>query len=162
MIRLERIKKKNYTLFKNLYQFYIYELSEFKEFPLNNFGKFEDSITNLYLIEEDLLPYFIIYNEKVVGFILIQSGNWSPSSSIDYYIGEFFILRMYQKNGLGYKAIKEVFKIHKGVYLVGQISSNIPAIKFWNNLYKIENIKTLNFIEKNENYNFILQQFKIK
>lgn len=163
-LELKTVEKEDIILLKNLYQLYLYDLSPYTGEKINSAGLFNEESIELFLSEDDLKAFFIIYKRQIIGFILIQSGIYSPMKDVDYYISEFFILAQYRKNRLGLNSLKILFNNYPGTYLSGQLSNNQPALRFWNSVYKTLKINTDNYIQSLEDcncLNFILQKFKI-
>lgn len=140
-VRLELVTFEERTKLENLITLYLHDLSEFADdLKINIDGKFEYGGLELYFSKEDLKPFFIIYKEEVVGFLLFNSGKYVPRN-VDYSVHEVFILKGFRKKGICFAAIKEIFALYKGRYKIEQLEKNKTAIDFWRKLYKTEKLE---------------------
>ena len=125
---LRKIELKDKNLLENMMQLYLHDISI--NFPIDF-----DSTTCKY--DYDLDSYFeknvafFIENEKQekLGFILIDL-----LSNTSFEISEMFILNNYKRQGIGEKAIKDIFKKYRGDWIVKAVPLSIVAEKFWNNV----------------------------
>ena len=130
--------KADEEILKNLFQFYIYDFSEFMNLDVEANGRYRE-----YSLDgENLSPYFIKNDTKYIGFVLVDKDETSNC------ILEFFIMKKYRREGIGKSAAKEIFRLHKGNWVVHQISANKPAQAFWRNV--IAEFTEGNFIEGEE------------
>lgn len=116
-------------IIQNLARFYIYDLSEYQKRKCPDNGLFEDEDYLRYWENDGFSPYLIKVENELAGFALIDKGG--SSQSIDYQVGEFFILRKFRREGIAEKAAREIFDRHPGNWEAMALSNNIPAIKFW-------------------------------
>ncbi len=162
-ISLSEIRKKDQLTFKNIYQFYLYDLSKYTYDDLDELAMFLDESTDLYLEEDQLLPFFIKLEGQTIGFILLESGDFTPSFHIDYSIAEFFILNKFRNKDYGLRALEKLFEKYPGRYVLGQLSNNIAAIKFWEKAFKHFQIDPLRYEEDmDQDYKFLIEEFTIK
>ncbi|MGV3465892.1 MAG: GNAT family N-acetyltransferase [Heyndrickxia sp.] len=159
-IEVVPIKVEEKHILKNIYPLYLHDLSPYNGEDINQDGLYDIDFLDLFWKEEGLLPYFIKKEEKMIGFILVQNGKYGPPTGEDFYISEFFILRKYRRSGVGTSAFKELIESKPGTYLLGQLPSNLPAIKFWKNVYKALNIEFEEFVN-NELGSLIYQRFEV-
>ena len=125
---LRKIELKDKNLLENMMQLYLHDISI--NFPIDF-----DSTTCKYYY--DLDSYFekniafFIENEKQekLGFILIDL-----LSNTSFEISEMFILNNYKRQGIGEKAIKDIFKKYRGDWIVKAVPLSTVAEKFWNNV----------------------------
>lgn len=162
-ISLSKIRKKDQQAFKNIYQFYLYDLSSYTYDDTNDLLVFLDESTDLYLEEDQLLPFFINLDDRPIGFILVESGEFTPSFKIDYSISEFFILNKYRNKNYAIYALEKLFQDYPGNYILGQLSNNITAIKFWEKVFKHFQLEPIRYEEDmGEDYKFLIEEFTIK
>lgn len=132
---------------ENLITLYLHDLSEFADdLKVNQDGKFEYEGIELYFTRDELKPFFIYFHDEVVGFILLNSGNFVPKD-IDYSVHEFFILKSFRKKGIGSAAVRKLMDIYKGKYKIVQLAGNKPAINFWKSFYRKQGIEYSESIE---------------
>jgi predicted acetyltransferase len=130
MVELIESTKKEKSVFENLIQLYLYDMSEQLDISCEENGKYL-GISNLdyYFDNAKSYPYLIFKNSEIIGFVLICGD--SKDESIDYSIDEFFILNKFQGSGLGAKVALKIFNRFPGQWKIEQIPSNKLAIKFW-------------------------------
>lgn len=143
-----RIKLQDKAILKNIYQLYLHDLSSYNQEDLDHNGLYDVGFLDLFWEKEGLFPFFINIKDNVIGFILVQTGRFAPSTGEDYYISEFFILRKYRRKGIGKAAISKLFSLFPGTYLLGQMPTNMPAIQFWKSLFKSLDIEFQEFIKE--------------
>ncbi|WP_040952739.1 GNAT family N-acetyltransferase [Gorillibacterium massiliense] len=139
-IQVIRMKREDQEKFLNLYNLYLYDLSEYNGDELKEDGKFDPTNTYLYLERDELQPFFIIKDDKVVGFILICSAPF-VSDGIDYSIQELFVLKKYRGNQIAGKAVELVLEKLEGKIRVEQLKANKAAVHFWKKFYNQTDIK---------------------
>jgi len=82
-IEITRIARDQKETFLNLYNLYLYDLSEFTLEDPTNSGAFDPTNTCLYLEKDELHPYFIVNDSKIIGFILVCAPPFVPED-VDY------------------------------------------------------------------------------
>ncbi len=116
----------------NLFQYYIYDLSECMGWPPNDDGCFfvDDSVTGLsdYWNRPDHFPYLIFVDGEVAGFSLVRKY---PGNVDEFDMGQFFVLRKYKRKGIGQKAFELTVRKHQGKWLTRVLPDNTQAKKFW-------------------------------
>lgn len=88
----------------------------------------------------DRLPYYIVEDGVVVGFVLINRHSLFIKDA--YNIAEFFIQKQYRKKGIGGDAVSKVFSKLNGNWEIRVLKENKKAQAFWR--------KTLNIILKDK------------
>lgn len=134
-VRISEILPEQKELFLNLYNLYLYDLSEFTgEEPAGD-GRFDLANTHLYLERKELFPYFIYCSGKVAGFILICTPPFVPEG-VDYTLQELFLLKKYRGQQVAQTAVAEVMRRHSGRVRVEQLRNNLAAVAFWKKFYE--------------------------
>ncbi len=123
----------SFDFVNNLFQYYIYDMSEYTGWaPFTN-GTFAvvDSVTMLsdYWHKAGHYPYLIMAGEEVAGFSLIRNY---PQLVNTYDMGQFFVLRKFKRQGIGEAAFKLSVQAHPGKWLVRVLGDNLAAKSFWN------------------------------
>ncbi|WP_440117781.1 GNAT family N-acetyltransferase [Paenibacillus sp. QZ-Y1] len=139
-IQITSILAEQKELFLNLYNLYLYDLSEFSGEDLLEEGKYDPTNTYLYLERGELHPFFIQYEDKVIGFVLICSPPYVPED-VDYTVQELFLVKKYRGQGLAKKAIDLVFAQFQGKFKVEQFADNSAAVLFWKRYYEQHQIE---------------------
>lgn len=130
---IQQITEANKELFENLFNYYLYELSAYSQEDIGTEGTFEMEDISPYYRDERLYPYFITFNDRIVGFILITSPPY-VAREVDYSVQELFILPKYRGTSIAKEAVMQIFKLYSGRYEVGMFKSNGRAVKFWTKL----------------------------
>jgi len=138
-VDLKRIQLDQKEKFLNLYNLYLYDLSQYTgEDPQDN-GVFDPTNTYLYLEREELFPFFLQYEDKTIGIILICSPPFVPAG-IDYTVQELFLLKKYRGMNIASKAVAKVLTHFEGKFSISQLEANKPAVNFWKKYYQEYNI----------------------
>ncbi|PLS15434.1 GNAT family N-acetyltransferase [Bacillus sp. M6-12] len=145
----------NQEILRNLFQFYIYDFSEFIDAHVEENGRFGDYPLSDYWTDVNHFPYLIRFNENYAGFVLVKRIKTESKSYFS--IAEFFIMKKYRRNGLGKSVAKDIFRLYKGNWEVFQMEKNEPAQLFWRNV--ISEYTNGHFTEKKEEGKRIIQEF---
>ncbi|MCY9764377.1 GNAT family N-acetyltransferase [Paenibacillus alvei] len=148
-IEITQINKDQKELFLNLYNFYLYDLSEYTGDELRDDGMFDPTNTYLYLERSELFPYFIKKNGRIIGFVLVCSPPF-VDENIDFAIQELFVLRKYRGKNIAKQAVELVLGALEGIIRVEQVKANNSAVRFWNKFYEEHSILKLS--EKEESF----------
>lgn len=121
---LELITERNCEIFERLVQDYEEEFS-----PLTGKSK---QPNGKYTIDVDWhfpnIGYFWEENMQIMGFVIKdQCGEYSD-------IGEFYVIPVYRKMGVGRKMAFSIFDQHPGLWQVRQIQNAELAKLFWRNI----------------------------
>lgn len=129
-IELRRIKDNEKEIVYNLFNYYLYDMSEYTGWGIDSFGKidFDISILDSYWKEDDHYPYFIICDSEIAGFSLLRKD---PSDKSFYDIGQFFVLRKFKGKGVGRKAFELSVSKYPGKWLTRVLTENKGAMYFW-------------------------------
>jgi len=135
MILLIKVEMAEKEILKNLLSLYLHELSRYtNDLEINNEGLFEYDSLDLFFEDEKLIPYFVKYEQSIIGFILLSKSPYAKPGT-DYSIQEFFILNQYRKRGLAQLVMKEIMKMYIGKFSIIILKSNEKAIHFWRKFY---------------------------
>lgn len=161
-VRLIPVPAEKKHILENLLNLYLHELSQFvDDLHINADGRFEYEGMELYFQREELKPFFVYSAERVTGFILLNTGRFAPQG-IDYVIHEFFILKGYRGKGVARSAISKLLSQNSGRYRIDQLTSNIPAIRFWKNFYAHQGIEYSETIQIVDGLECSSQVFPVK
>ncbi|MNO54212.1 hypothetical protein D3C76_446780 [compost metagenome] len=98
-IEIAQISKDQKELFLNLYNLYLYDLSEYNGDELTDDGIFDPTNTYLYLERNELYPFFIKKDGSIIGFVLVCSSPF-VDENIDFSIQELFLLKKHRGNNI--------------------------------------------------------------
>jgi predicted acetyltransferase len=161
-MQITKVEQNGKDILRQLITLFLHDLSEFNsdlEINQSN-GLFEFDVFEWFFEKEGLTPFFIHEEDKIIGFILLQSGQFSNQEFADYVLNSFFIIKKYRRRGLGKEACKEFFKQFPGRYAISQVKTNTPAIHFWKSIYKSFSIEFYEKEEIEEGHEVIYQYFK--
>jgi predicted acetyltransferase len=122
----------SYDYVKNLFQYYIYDMSEFTAWPPYDDGTYnvEDSITGLsdYWEKPKHYPYLIKIDGEIAGFSLVREY---PELDTQFDMGQFFVMRKFKRKSVGERAFQLTVQQHPGTWLVRVLPNNAGAQSFW-------------------------------
>lgn len=129
------VPAEKYEYVKNLFQYYIYDMSEYTGWSPYENGTFEvsDLVTGLsdYWHKPNHYPYLIMVGDQVAGFSLVRRY---PGSDDYFDMGQFFVLRKFKRKGVGEQAFKQTVARHSGKWVTRVLPNNLGAKKFWLNV----------------------------
>lgn len=133
---LEKVRKDEKEILKNLLEFYQYDFNIFYNADLNKNGRFEFIDTDEYFKDTENKALFIRVNGKYAGFILVSNNTVYANKG--KCIEEFWIMPKYRKGMFAFDVLREVFN---------QIQTKIEFIVLKKNKRWL---KSLNYwVEKN-------------
>ena len=108
-ITLEKIPEAQKSVLRQLIELYEYEFTEFYHNDVNEHGYFGYKYLDHYWTEEGRFPFFIKVNGKLAGFVLVNNYCYLIKDSTARSIAEFFVIRKYQRKGVGRVVARQVF-----------------------------------------------------
>lgn len=149
------------VLLKNLYSFYLHDLSVYNHTLLiNEKGAFEFDSFDLIWEKEGITPYLIKSGTELVGFFLLLEK--PLMTKVDYCINDFFLYNRYRGKGHGEEVLQKLFAEKQGTYYISQLLSNKRAVSFWKRIYKQFDIDFEETLEMEDGLEVISQKFEIK
>lgn len=131
-MKVELVVAESSDIIRNLFQYYIYDMSEYTKFKPNSDGTYTvaESIIKLndYWNNEDHYPYLVLVDGEIAGFSLVRKF---PYNRYYFDIGQFFILRKYKGQGIGRKAFELTVNKHPGQWITRVLPDNTGAYEFW-------------------------------
>jgi predicted acetyltransferase len=123
------------ALIQGLFQFYVYDFSEFQpadsaDFELNAEAQYDPYPLDQYWVDGPSIPLLIKRGERVVGFALINDFAHS-GEALDHSMAEFFVLRKYRRAGVASFAVGEILRRYPGRWEIAIAARNAPALGFW-------------------------------
>lgn len=134
-LELSRVKLEEKDILYRLLQLALYDGSYYIDNIINNQGIFEYKYFEDYFLDETRDKYFIKYNGKLAGFVLINENNKFNSQGKT--IAEFLILPPYRRKHLGKEAAIKAFELYPGNWEVQPMENNPIAYSFWNNVISV-------------------------
>lgn len=133
-MNFERMKTEDYSILKQLYQYYRYEVSPYSvTLNIKEDGFYPDDDLKHYLDERHLLPLIIREGNRPVGFVLMNTPPHTPEG-YDYFISDVFIIKAYRHQGLMQGVLENIFIDMPGTYAVLIATLNEPAVDYFHRL----------------------------
>ena len=128
-LKFQKVAEIEKPILKQLLELYCYDFSEYILIDVNQKGMYGYKYLDQYWTEVERHAFFILVDGKYAGFIMINQD--LKIAKEGNCISEFFILKKYRKKGIGTKSAFYAFDQFPGPWEVSVITSNIPAMKFW-------------------------------
>jgi predicted acetyltransferase len=150
-IEIINVTKNEKEILRNLLEKYNYEFSQYDNNDVNNLGLYGYDWLDCYWTEDNRWAYFIQYNNKFAGFMMINDYQETPGIKTDYTMAEFFILYKYRRMGIGKYAVKYAFDKYKGKWQLKRHPKNKGSVYFWNKIIEEYTNGKYELLENNEN-----------
>lgn len=132
IMNVQLIRANNSRLIENLFQYYIYDMSEFIGLQPTPEGTYlyEEALSDVreYWNLPEHYPYLIYADKILAGFCLVRKF---PYEENRYDMGQFFVLKASKGRGIGKQAFRLAVEKHPGNWLVRMLPENTPAQQFW-------------------------------
>lgn len=144
-IKLVSVKDEEKDILYRLLQFALYDGSFYIDNQINEKGIFEYKYFDAYFSDKRRDKYFITYNGKLAGFVMINEHN--KFNTTGKTIAEFLIMPEFRRNHIGEQAAILAFEKYPGNWEVQPMENNPIAYSFWkkvitkytNNTFTIKN-----------------------
>ena len=133
MIELKRVTIEDKDKLFHLLEFALYDGSFYIDNIINDDCLFEYNWFDSYFTEETRESFFIKYNNKIAGFVMINQNLKVLDNG--YSIAEFLILPYYRSKHIGKESAYKVFQLHDK-WEVQPMENNNIAYNFWKNIIK--------------------------
>lgn len=128
-LELAPAKPEDRTFIKNIYPFYLHDLSEFTEdIQPGADGTFDVDYVDTYFDEPDHTCLNITLDGRIIGFILLSKFE---NAKVDYVIQEAFVLRGFRGKGFGKIIFAKLLELYTGKFALYVLDRNEPAKHFW-------------------------------
>jgi predicted acetyltransferase len=115
----------------NLFQYYVYDLSDVVETSLGADGRFHLPSLDAYWSDAWRHPHIVKVDGNLAGFALVQQRSRITGDDETWDIAEFFVMRKYRRHGVGRAVAGRVFDSFRGSWEVRERKTNLAAIAFW-------------------------------
>ncbi|MEH7443943.1 GNAT family N-acetyltransferase [Bacillus sp. JJ1122] len=134
MVNLVPVTQEEEDTLHHLMQFYIYEFTVFQDIKIERNGKYTPFDLMPYWTEPNLHAFFIVHENELAGFSLVESGSEdNPHIAV------------------------KLFDMFLGKWSITQIEKNEPAKAFWRKI--IREYTGDNYTERSDNRNRSIQEF---
>jgi predicted acetyltransferase len=115
----------------NLIQFYLYDFTDFKEWDVQENGRFGDYGLDGCWTTAYRHPFLIRANGKLAGFAIIDGRSHLTGERGVWDVADFFVLRRYRRHGAGEHVARLLFDRFRGRWEVRVMAANRGALAFW-------------------------------
>ena len=133
MIELEKVTIEDKDKLYHLLEFALYDGSFYVDNTINDDCLFDYNWFDNYFMEETRESYFIKYENKIAGFVMINQNLKVLDNG--YSIAEFLILPYCRRKHIGKQAAYKTFELHDS-WEVQPMENNNIAYNFWRNVIK--------------------------
>lgn len=132
-IKLIPATLEDYPIIQNMARFYVYDMAEYmgKEagWEMPEDGLYACLDFKKYWQDKNAFPFLIRYGDELAGFVIVDKKG--SSTSIDFNMAQFFIVRKFKNKGIGQHVAHRCFKQFAGIWEVMVIPGNEGAYRFW-------------------------------
>ncbi|MFC5650212.1 GNAT family N-acetyltransferase [Paenibacillus solisilvae] len=128
------VRYEHKSILRNLLELYQYETSAFEADEagdVHDDGTYGYRYLDHYWTEQGRFAYFIQVSGKLAGFVMLRQLPDPEADTVSFSIAEFFIMRKYQRLGVGQRAAVDMFTRFKGKWSVSWLKDNGSAQQFW-------------------------------
>ena len=115
----------------NLFQYYVYDLSDVVDVDVAADGRFVLPSFDAYWSDPWRHPHLVRVDGTVAGFALVHQRSRLTGDAKTWDIAEFFVMRKYRRQGVGKAVATRVFDSFRGKWEVRERKANVAAIAFW-------------------------------
>ena len=115
----------------NLFQYYVYDLSDVVDGDLGADGRFVVHAFDAYWSDGWRHPHLVRVDGKLAGFALVQQRSRITGDDRTWDVAEFFVMRKYRRQGVGSAVATRLFDAFRGSWEVRELKKNHAAIAFW-------------------------------
>ena len=130
-ISLVSIDKSSLPLLEKLFQLYLHDISYYLTFELNSNGEFEAYSLSEWLDNKDNFGYFIYYEDKVCGFVMVDKEFKVLKNENALNLSEIFVLNSYKGKGIATSVLNSLFNEFKTEWEVRPVYKSKAAEEFW-------------------------------
>lgn len=130
-LSITRVGRGQRAVVDNLFQLYIYDLSEMVPVDVDDRdGRFDAPQLDT-MWSDSSHPFLLWVDQKVAGFAQVCRGSRLSGDDSIWDMAQFFVLRRYRRGGVGSEMARRLFAMHPGAWEVRQVAANLPATAFW-------------------------------
>lgn len=130
MISLKPVRKEDHDLLWNINQKYLYEMTNYYDDPMDEYGNFHYGHFEEYFTDPARKAFFIYNDKTMIGFAMI-----CPYSSIghhpDYTMAEFTIFPAFRRRHYALETAKKILSLFPGNWEIKYNENNTGAKRFW-------------------------------
>jgi predicted acetyltransferase len=130
-LKITKIGPEAEQVMRNLLEHYLHDMSEWFHLDTHPDGSFSYDTSLLWQPDRDV--YLVRSDDALAGFAIIgKAGRWLGEGAADVHdVHEFFVLRRYRRDGIGWTVAERLWNQRPGPWLVRVAVANAPAVAFW-------------------------------
>lgn len=126
-IEIHETTEQDRPILENLYQFYLYDYTDFETWDVEATGRYDLSDVDDCWVNPDRFTYLIWVDGALAGFVLIDLLREKGLIEMT----EFFVMRKYRRRGVGAAVARQMFDRFRGRWRVAELDRNVSAQRFW-------------------------------
>jgi predicted acetyltransferase len=130
-VTLDPIGRDQASVLRNLFELYAHDFSEHVALELQETGRFDVAVPDVWWTSGEHHPFFIRHAGKLAGFALARRGSRVSNAPDVMDVAEFFVVRGERGRGVGTTVSHALFAKFAGPWEVRVRQANVPAIEFW-------------------------------
>lgn len=119
-------------IIEHLLELYMYDMAEIFGFPVGADGLYAYDRLDEFWVH----PHLVLSDDEIAGFALIIEHCPITGKRPCFFMAEFFVMRPYRRQGFGTGVALGLIGDHPGLWHIGVIEKNEPAMKFWSHLFE--------------------------
>jgi len=130
-VDLKQVEEDEKEVLRNMLEKYDYEFSQYDKRDVNDLGLYGYKYLDYYWTEENRWAYFILVDDKLAGFVMVNDYSEVDFRETDFQLAEFFVMYKYRRAGVGRQAFFKVLDLHKGRWQLRRHPANTSSVYFW-------------------------------
>lgn len=130
-VELKQVTIDEKEILRNLLEKYNYEFSQWDKRDVNKLGLYGYQYLDYYWTEDKRWAYFILVDDKLAGFAMVNDLPEVDDRETDFQMSEFFVMHKYRRSGIGRQAFFKVLDMHKGKWQLKRHPANTASVHFW-------------------------------
>lgn len=130
-MRLLRAGPADLVTLHNLFQLYAYDFSDLLGLEVEETGRFQQRDLEVYFRQEGRFAYLIRAGAHLAGFAFVHAESRLSGERGIWDMAQFFVLRRHRRTGVGTRAARALFELHRGRWEVREERGNDAATAFW-------------------------------
>lgn len=130
-VHLRIATRKDLTTLARLSQLYRHDLNQFSGQDIGPDAAFDDSDLVQYLDNAQYRAHLFCVDEQLAGFGLVNLNSHSIEDESVRNLDDFFILRKWRRQGVGFESARLLLSDHPGLWQVNKRTYNRAAMAFW-------------------------------
>jgi predicted acetyltransferase len=130
-IDLSRVSDGDSVTLANLFQFYVYDMSDVADRHCNADGRFDVPSFESNGLDIWRQAHLVRVGGNLAGFALVQKRSRITGDDNTWDMDQFFIMQRYRRSGVGANVAIRLFESLRGPWEVRELPTNHRAIAFW-------------------------------